>query len=80
MKKKIVLGLSLFAMMFFLGGIYIVTTMETTVSELQRLADLHHNVAFRKELLTSIEKIQDNIKLKGTRYAENMAATYMAAG
>lgn len=75
MKKKIVFGLSIFAMMFFLGGVYIVTTMETTVSDLQRLADLHHNVAFRKELLTNIEKIQDNIKLKGTRYAENMAAT-----
>jgi hypothetical protein len=43
MKKKIVLGLSVFAMMFFLGGVYIVTTMETTVSELRRLADVHHN-------------------------------------
>lgn len=75
MKKKIVLGLSAFAMMFFLGGVYIVTTMETTVSDLQRLADLHHNVAFRKELLTNLEKIQNNIKLKGTRYAENRAAT-----
>jgi signal transduction histidine kinase len=75
MKKKIVFGLSIFAMMFFLGGVYIVKTMETTVSELRSLADLHHNVAFRKELLTNIEKIQNNIKLKGTRYAENMAAT-----
>ena len=75
MKKKIVLGLSFFAVMFFLGGVYIVTTMETTVSELQRLADVHHDVAFRKELLTNIEKIQGNIKLKGTRYAENRAAT-----
>ena len=74
MKKIIVLGLSVFAMMFFLGGVYIVTTMETTVSELRSLADLHHNVAFRKELLTNIEKIQNNIKLKGTRYAENRAA------
>jgi len=75
MKKKIVFGLSVFAMMFFLGGVFIVTTMETTVSDLQRLADVHHNVAFRKELLTNIENIQNNIKLKGTRYAENMAAT-----
>jgi signal transduction histidine kinase len=74
MKKKIVLGLSVFSVMFFLGGVYIVTTMETTVSELRRLADLHHNVAFRKELLTNIEKIQNNIKLKGTRFAENRAA------
>ena len=74
MKKKIVLGLSFFAVMFFLGGFYIVTTMETTVSDLERLADVHHDVAFRKELLTNIEKIQGNIKLKGTRYAENRAA------
>jgi len=74
MKKKIVFGLSVFAMMFFFGGVYIVTTMETTVSDLQRLADVHHNVAFRKELLTNLERIQNNIKLKGTRFAENRAA------
>ncbi|MDP2268938.1 MAG: hypothetical protein Q8K46_07185, partial [Deltaproteobacteria bacterium] len=80
MKKTIVFGLSIFATMFFLGGVYIVTTMETTVSELQRLADVHHNVALRKELLTNIEKIQNNIKLKGTRYVENMAATLYGRG
>lgn len=60
--------------MSFLGGVYIVTTMETTVSELRRFADLDHNAPFRRELLASIEKIQDSIKLKGTRYAENRAA------
>lgn len=71
MKKKIVFGLSIFAMMFILGGIYIVTTMETMTAELRRLVDLPHTVAFRKELLINLEKIQSGIKLKGTRYEEN---------
>src|ERR1035437_10202609 len=74
MKKKIVFGLSIFAMMFFLGGVYIVTTMETTTAEMRRLVDLPHTVAFREELLTNLEKIQNGIKLKGTRYEGNAAA------
>ncbi len=74
MKKKIVLGLGIFAMMFFLGGVYIISTMETTISEMRRLSDLDHGAVFRKELLANLEKIQNEIKLKGTRYGGNTAA------
>ncbi len=75
MKKKIIFGLSLFALMFFIGGIYIITTMETATSELlHRFADLHHILTLRKELLIIVEKNQNNIKLKGTRYSDGREA------
>lgn len=64
MKKKIVFGLAIFAMMFFLGGIYIVTTMQTTIYELHRLSQLHRTVALRKDLLLSIKKNQEKIVLR----------------
>ncbi|MDO9228859.1 MAG: hypothetical protein Q7U03_04745 [Syntrophales bacterium] len=48
MKKKIVFGLAIFALMFFFGGVYIVTTTQATIYELHRLSQLHRTVALRK--------------------------------
>jgi len=64
MKNKIIIGLALFAVMFFFGGIYIVTTMETTIFDLHRLSKLHQTVTLRKDLLSSIKKHQSNIILR----------------
>jgi signal transduction histidine kinase len=73
MKKKIVLGLSLFALMFFFGGIYIITTTETTIYDLHRLSQLHRTIAIRKDLLLSIEKNQNYIILRDTNpFAESL--------
>lgn len=63
MKKKIVLGLAIFALMFFFGGVYIVTTTQATIYELHRLSQLHRTVTLRKDLLLSIKKNQENIIL-----------------
>jgi len=69
MKKKIVFGLSIFALMFFFGGIYIVMTTETTIYDLHRLSQLHHTVALRKDLLMGIKQNQSSINLRGTYFA-----------
>ena len=66
MKKKIVFGLSIFALMFFFGGVYIITTTETTIYDLHRLSQLHRTIAIRKDLLLSIEKNQNDIILRDT--------------
>ena len=68
MKKKIIFGLAIFALMFFFGGVYIVTTMETTIFDLHRLSQLHRTVAQRKELLLLIKKNQNNLTLRGTHF------------
>ncbi len=48
MKKKIVFGLAIFVLMFFFGGVYIVTTTQAAIYELHRLSQLHRTVALRK--------------------------------
>lgn len=68
MKKKIVFGLSIFALMFFFGGVYIVTTTQATFYELHRLSQLHRTVALRKDLLISIKKNQDSIILRNRQF------------
>jgi signal transduction histidine kinase len=68
MKKKIIFGLAIFALMFFFGGLYIVTTMETTIFDLHRLSQLHRTVAQRKDLLLLIKKNQNNLTLRGTHF------------
>lgn len=65
MKKKIIFGLSILALMFFFGGVYVITTMETTIYELHNIAALRHVVSLRKDLLISIEENQS--RLKGAR-------------
>ena len=69
MKKKIVFGLAIFALMFFAGGVYIVTTTQATFYELHRLSQLHRTVALRKDLLISIKKNQGNIILRNRQLA-----------
>jgi signal transduction histidine kinase len=69
MKKKIVLGLAIFALMFFAGGVYIVTTTQATFYELHRLSQLHRTVALRKDLLLSIKKNQESIILRNRQFA-----------
>ena len=78
MKNKIIIGLAIFALMFFFGGIYIVTTTETTIYDLHRLSKLHQTVALRKELLLSIKKNQSNIVLRSRRFM--MEETSVDAG
>ena len=68
MKKKIIFGLAIFALMFFFGGVYIVTSTETTIYDLHRLSQLHHTVAQRKDLLLLIKKNQNNLILRGTHF------------
>ena len=74
MKKKIVFGLAIFALMFFFGGVYIVSTTETTIYDLHRLSQLHRIVALRKDLLLGIKKTQSGIILRGKQFVMEEAA------
>lgn len=69
MKKKIVFGLAIFALMFFFGSVYVMTTTQSTIYELHRLSQMHRTVALRKDLLLSIKKNQENIILQSRHFA-----------
>ncbi len=79
MKKKIIFGLAIFALMFFFGGVYIVTTTETTIYDLHRLSQLHRTVALRKDLLLSIKKTQSGIILRGKQLVMEESGRVMRA-
>jgi len=65
MKKKIIFGLAIFALMFFFGGIYIFKTTETIIYDLHRISQMHRIMVLRKDLLLGIKKNQEKIILRG---------------
>lgn len=72
MKKKIIIGLSIFALGFLLGGIYIIYTIETVTSGLDHLIKLHQIEILREHLLIQTKGVQADLSLKHTQYARNI--------
>ena len=72
MKKKIIIGLSIFSLLFFLGGIYIIVTIEKATSTLDNLITLHQVEILREHLLIHIKRVQGDLNLKSTRYARTV--------
>ena len=75
MKKKIILIMCIFSLIFFVGGIYIIITVERSTSKLDSLITLHQVGILREQLLLSIKRAQSDITLKNTRYSKGMDAT-----
>ena len=72
MKRQIVLGLTAFTMIFFLGGIYIVFSINKATNTLDRLILLHQVEILREHLMIEIKKVQADVNLKNTRYARTV--------
>ncbi len=72
MKKKIIIGLSIFCLIFIVGGSYIIISIETATTKLDDLITLHQVSILREHLLLQIKKVQSDIHLKNTRYARNI--------
>ncbi|MCK5505609.1 MAG: PAS domain S-box protein [Thermodesulfovibrionia bacterium] len=72
MKKKIIIGLSIFSLIFLLGGIYIISAIETATTKLDNLITLHQVEILREHLLIQMKRVQSDINLKNTRYARNI--------
>lgn len=72
MKKKIIIGLSIFALIFFLGGIYIIVTIEKTTNKFDQLIELHQVEILREHLLIQIKRVQTDLSLKDTHFARDV--------
>jgi two-component system sensor histidine kinase AtoS len=72
MKKKIIIGLSIFALIFFSGGIYIIVTIEKTTSKFDKLIELHQVEILREHLLIQIKRVQTDLNVKGTHFARDI--------
>jgi len=74
MRKKIIIGLSAFALILSLSCIYIISTIEKTTSGLERLIMLHQVEILREHLLIQIKRVQSDLNLRNTRYARGFNA------
>lgn len=72
MKKRIIIGLGIFSLIFFLGGIYIIGTIEKATSTLDRLIRLHQIEILREQLLIDAKRVQTDLAFKGTHYAREL--------
>lgn len=74
MRKKIIIGLSAFALILSLSCIYIISTIEKTTSGLERLIMLHQVEILREHLLIQIKRVQSDLNLRNTRFARGFNA------
>ncbi len=72
MKKKIIIGLSIFAFFFLLGGIYIIASIETSTSTLDNLIKLHQVEILRERLLIQLKRVQNDLNLRNTLDARSI--------
>ena len=72
MKKKIIIGMTIFSLIFLIGGIYIVINIEHATSTLNNLIKLHQIEIVREHLLLQIKRVQSDLYLKNTRFARGV--------
>jgi two-component system sensor histidine kinase AtoS len=74
MRAKIIIGLSMFALILSLSCIYIISTIEKTTYGLERLILLHQVEILREHLLIQIKRVQSDLSLRNTRFAKGFNA------
>ena len=69
MKKKIILGLSAYLVLFLFMGLYIVYTIHTGTAKLNDLIRLHQVEILREQFLLQIKRVQSDLTLKHTNFS-----------
>ncbi len=72
MKKKIVIGLGIFSLVFILVGVYTIVVIEHATTELDKLISLHQVEILREHLLIQVKRTQSDLYLKNTRHAQSI--------
>ena len=71
MKRKIVIGLSIYAVVFLLAGVYVIRTIRSATASLDRLITLHQVEILREHYLLEIKRVQSDLLLEYTQYSRN---------
>ena len=69
MKKKIILGLAAYLVLFLFMGLYIVYTIHIDTSRLNNLIRLHQVEILREKFLIQIKRVQSDISLQHTQHS-----------
>ena len=72
MKKKIIIGLACFTWIFFLGGLYIIVSIEKATSTVDNLIRLHRVEFMREQLLSDTKRVQSDLVFRDTHYATEL--------
>ena len=72
MKKKILIALGIYSIVFILGGIYIISTVTSSTRKLEDLISLYKIETQRKQLLIRIKNVQSDLHLKRTPYSKSV--------
>ena len=68
MKKKIILGLGVYTVLFIMGGAYIIYKIQSATANLDRLITLHQVEILREHYLIQIKRVQSDLTLKDTAH------------
>jgi signal transduction histidine kinase len=72
MKKKIIIGLSIFSLVFLLSSVYTIATIEHATTKMDNLIRLHQVEILREHLLIQIKRAQSDLYLQNTPYARSV--------
>jgi signal transduction histidine kinase len=71
MKRKVVIGLAIYSVIFLLAGLYIIRTIRSATTNLDRLITLHQVEILREHYLLEIKRVQADLTLIGTPYSRS---------
>jgi signal transduction histidine kinase len=71
MKRKLVIGLLIYTVVFLLAGIYIIRTIRTATTNLDRLITLHQVEILREHYLLEIKRVQSDLTLIDTPHSRS---------
>ena len=69
MKKKILIGFIVLATCLIAGGLYITVSIDRVISKLETIITLHQVEILRKNLLTDVKAVQQDLLLKDSPHA-----------
>jgi len=72
MKKKIFIGLIILSLCFIAGGLYITRTIDHVTLRLEKIIALHQVEILRKNLLTHVKVVQEDLLLKDSPHATDV--------
>ncbi|MBW1698230.1 MAG: sigma 54-interacting transcriptional regulator [Deltaproteobacteria bacterium] len=72
MKRKITIALGIYFLIFFLGGLYIITTIEDSTSRLHHLIRLYQVEILRERLLIRIKDVQSDLSRRRTSHSKDI--------
>jgi signal transduction histidine kinase len=69
MKRKVVIGLAVYSVVFLLAGVYVIRTIRTATTNLDQLITLHQVEILREHYLLEIKRVQADLTLIDTPHS-----------